>query len=33
VCRDPDRIPGVDPESGEMVPPARKSWVCHVSAL
>lgn len=32
VCRDPDRIPGVDPESGEMVPPARKSWVCHVSA-
>lgn len=33
VCRDPDRIPSVDPESGEILPPARKSWVCHVSLL
>ena len=31
LCRDPDRIPSVDPESGEVIPAARKSWVCHVS--
>ena len=33
VCRDPDRLPSVDPESGEMLPPLRKSWVCHVSSF
>jgi DNA polymerase epsilon subunit 1 len=31
LCRDPDRLPSVDPETGEMIPPPRKSWVCHVS--
>lgn len=30
LCRDPDRLPGVDADSGEVLPPARKSWVCHV---
>ncbi|OCF45186.1 DNA polymerase epsilon catalytic subunit A [Kwoniella heveanensis CBS 569] len=29
LCRDPDRLPSVDPETGETLPPARKSWVCH----
>ncbi|WVN90957.1 DNA polymerase epsilon catalytic subunit A [Cryptococcus depauperatus CBS 7841] len=29
LCRDPDRLPSVDPESGELLEPARKSWVCH----
>ncbi|WVQ80319.1 DNA polymerase epsilon catalytic subunit A [Cryptococcus sp. DSM 104549] len=29
LCRDPDRLPSVDPESGEVLPPAKKSWVCH----
>ncbi|KAK4686206.1 DNA polymerase epsilon subunit 1, partial [Tremellales sp. Uapishka_1] len=29
LSRDPDRLPSVDAESGEMLPPARKSWVCH----
>lgn len=33
LCRDPDRLPSFDPESGEVIPPARKSWVCHVSAV
>ena len=31
LCRDPDRLPSVDPESGEIIGPARKSWACHVS--
>ena len=31
LCRDPDRLPGVDPDSGEVLPPAKKTWVCHVS--
>lgn len=31
LCRDPDRLPAVDPESGEVLPPAKKTWVCHVS--
>ena len=31
LCRDPDRLPSVDPESAEVLPPARKTWVCHVS--
>jgi DNA polymerase epsilon subunit 1 len=30
-CRDPDRLPSVG-EDGEIIPPAKKSWVCHVSA-
>jgi DNA polymerase epsilon subunit 1 len=30
LCRDPDRLPSVDPNSGELLPPPRKSWVCHV---
>ncbi|KAK8845494.1 DNA polymerase epsilon catalytic subunit A [Kwoniella newhampshirensis] len=29
LCRDPDRLPSVDPQSGEVLPPARKTWVCH----
>jgi len=29
LCRDPDRLPTVDSETGEARPPARKSWVCH----
>ncbi|ORX34724.1 hypothetical protein BD324DRAFT_652983 [Kockovaella imperatae] len=29
LCRDPDRLPSVDPVSGETIPPSRKSWVCH----
>ncbi|WVR03512.1 DNA polymerase epsilon catalytic subunit A [Kwoniella sp. DSM 27419] len=29
LCRDPDRLPSVDPRTGESLPPARKSWVCH----
>jgi DNA polymerase epsilon subunit 1 len=33
LCRDPDRLPGVVPETGEVIPPARKSWVCHVSSV
>lgn len=31
LCRDPDRLPGVDPETGEALAPPRKSWCCHVS--
>jgi DNA polymerase epsilon subunit 1 len=31
LCRDPDRLPGVDADTGEVVPPSRKTWVCHVS--
>lgn len=33
LCRDPDRLPSVDPDSGDMLEPARKSWVCHVSQV
>jgi DNA polymerase epsilon subunit 1 len=33
LCRDPDRLPGVDPDSGEVLAPAKKTWVCHVSCL
>lgn len=29
LCRDPDRLPSVDPHSGEMLAPAKKTWVCH----
>lgn len=29
LCRDPDRLPSVNPDSGEMLEPARKNWVCH----
>jgi DNA polymerase epsilon subunit 1 len=32
LCRDPDRLPWTNPETGEAEPPAKKSWVCHVSA-
>ena len=31
LCRDPDRLPGVDADTGEVIPPPRKSWCCHVS--
>ena len=33
LCRDPDRIASFDLESGEVLPPARKTWVCHVCPL
>lgn len=33
LCRDPDRLPSVDPDSGEMLEPVRKSWACHVSQI
>ncbi|WRT63732.1 DNA polymerase epsilon catalytic subunit A [Kwoniella shivajii] len=29
LCRDPDRLPTIDPQSGEILPPSRKTWVCH----
>ncbi|RXK36753.1 DNA polymerase epsilon catalytic subunit A [Tremella mesenterica] len=29
LCRDPDRLPTVDPDTMEVLSPARKSWVCH----
>ena len=33
LCRDPDRLPLVEAETGEILPPARKCWVCHVSLI
>ena len=30
LCRDPDMLPSVDPQTGEVRPPARKNSVCHV---
>ncbi|WVW81918.1 DNA polymerase epsilon catalytic subunit A [Kwoniella bestiolae CBS 10118] len=29
LCRDPDRLPSFDVESGGMLDPPRKNWVCH----
>lgn len=31
LCRDPDRLPVVQPDTGKILPPPRKSWVCLVS--
>lgn len=31
LCRDPDRLPRVDSETLELLPPPRKSWCCIVS--
>jgi DNA polymerase epsilon subunit 1 len=31
LSRDPDRLPTIEPETGEALPPARRTWVCHVS--
>lgn len=33
MCRDPDRLPGWDPENGEWDQPVRKTWACHVCQL
>lgn len=31
LCRDPERMPAVDARTGEVLPPLRKTWCCHVS--
>jgi DNA polymerase epsilon subunit 1 len=30
LSRDPDRLPTVDQDTGEVLPPARKTWICQV---